>query len=223
MCLNYTDFQDFAAKPLEPIVNSHFFAAKMKKFSTYGFSGINIKKDIAERFRAFSKDISKSHSETLEAMLNFFKWNNLDPNDNLGVKTDATKKRINALIAIVRNIEKQQTLPTKAMLDTLFQEMNKVDEEEKEAEQFDFGTPEPFSRDSELEHYKNRYEQMQQKLNTYRNNTKNLLEHLSYVKGTFGKGYYKLNMNTEELEHLKEELNKKINNVHHHHRSESAG
>ena len=204
---------------MEPIVNRHFFAAKMKKFSTYGFSGINIKKDIAERFRAFSKEISKSHSETLEAMLNFFKWNNLDPNDNLGVKTDATKKRINALIAIVRNIEKQQTLPTKAMLDTLFQEINKVDEEEKEVERFDFGTPEPLSRDTELEHYKKRYDQMQQQLSSYHNKTQRLLEHLTYVKGTFGKGYYKLDMQKDELE----ELQKELNNVHHHHRSESTG
>ncbi|WP_417887828.1 BfmA/BtgA family mobilization protein [Zunongwangia sp.] len=191
----------------------------MKKFSTYGFSGINIKKDIAKRFRAFSKDISKSHSETLEAMLNFFKWNNLDPNDNLIVKTDATKKRINALIAIVRNIKKQQTLPTKAMLDTLFQEINKVDKEEKEVERFDFGTPETLSQDTELEHYKKRYDQMQQELSTYRNNTKNLLKHLTYVKGTFGKGYYKLDMKKDELEKLQKELN----NVHHHHCSESTG
>ena len=192
----------------------------MKKFSTYGFSGINVKKDIAERFRAFSKAVSKSHSETLEAMLNFFKWNNLDPNDNLGIKADDTKKRINALIAIVRNIEKQQTLPTKAMLDMLFQEITQSEEQEEiemTGAPFDFGTPEILTRDTELEHYRNRFEEMQQQLSRYKNNMDILLSRLHHVKGTFGKDYHKLDMNKEELKHFKTNLD----NVHHHHRTKS--
>lgn len=192
----------------------------MKKFSTYGFSGINVKKDIAERFRAFSKDVSKSHSETLEAMLNFFKWNHLHPNDDLGVKRDDTKKRINALIAIIRNIEKQQTLPTKAMLDTLFQEIAQSDEQEEiemTEDPFDFGTPETITRDTELEHYRNRFEEIQQQLSRYKNNMDILLSRLHHVKGTFGKGYHKLDMDKDELEHFK----KALNHVHHHHRSKS--
>ncbi|WP_417444182.1 BfmA/BtgA family mobilization protein [Joostella sp.] len=192
----------------------------MKKFSTYGFSGINVKKDIAERFRAFSKEISKSHSEALEAMLNFFKWNNLLPNENLGVKADDTKKRINALIAIIRTIEKEQTLPTKAMLDTLFQEVSQVNThhkkwEEEEEGSVDFVTPETFSRDTEIEHYLNRYEEMQQQLSQYKNSMDTLLNQLHYVKGTFGKDYHKLNMNKDELEHFKTNLD----HVHHHHRT----
>ncbi|EIJ38688.1 hypothetical protein JoomaDRAFT_1677 [Galbibacter orientalis DSM 19592] len=192
----------------------------MKKFSTYGFSGINVKKDIAERFRAFSKSVSKSHSETLEAMLNFFKWNNLNPNDNLGVKADDTKKRINALIAIVRNIEKQQTLPTKAMLDTLFQEITQSEEQEEiemTKDPFDFGTPETITRDTELEHYRNRFEEIQQELSGYKNQMDVLWRQLIYTKGTFGKGYHKLNMDKDELEHFK----KVLNNVHHHNRTKS--
>lgn len=189
----------------------------MKKFSTYGFSGINVKKDVAERFRTFSKDVSKSHSETLEAMLNFFKWNNLDPNDNLGIKTDDTKKRINALIAIVRNIEKQQTLPTKAMLDTLFQEIAQTEQQETEEETFDFGTTEALTRDTELEHYRKRYEEMQQQLSRYKNAMETLWNRLQHIKGTFGKGYHKLDMNKDELENFK--LN--LEHVHHHHRSKS--
>src|SRR5690606_3739211 len=193
----------------------------MKKFSTYGFSGINVKKDIAERFRTFSKEISKSHSETLQPMLNFFKWNNLDPNDNLGIKTDDTKKRINALIAIVRNIEKQQTLPTKAMLDILFQEVSQMDSHSKQWKEqeasFDFGTPELLTRDSELEHYRNRYEEMQKELSHYKNRVEDLLRQLNYIKGTFGKGYHKLDMDKNELENFK----KSLNHVHHHYPSKS--
>lgn len=201
---------------MKSTINRQFFAAKMKKFSTYGFSGINVKRDVAERFREFSKTVSKSHSETLEAMLNFFKWNNLSPNDNLGVKADGTKKRINALIAIVRNIEKQQTLPTKAMLDTLFQEITRTEQEEEKEETFDFGTPETFTRDAELEHYRNRYEEMQQQLSSYKNGMDILWSRLHHVK-TFGKDYHKLDMNKDELENFKTNLDY----VHYHHRTKS--
>src|SRR5690606_20425331 len=129
---------------------------------------INVKKDIAKRFRAFSKQVSKSHSETLEAMLNFFKWNNLSPYDDLGVKADDTKKRINALIAIIKNIEKNQTLPTKTMMDSLFEEVSNVDEGSGTVGA-GFSRPEIVSRDSELEHYQSRYEEMQQKVSGYKN------------------------------------------------------
>lgn len=187
----------------------------MKKFSTYGFSGINVKKDVADRFRAFSKEVSKSHSETLEAMLNFFKWNNIGPNDNLGVKGNDTKKRINALIAIVRNIEKQQTLPTKAMLDTLFREIAQAEQGEAAKGEFDFGTPETLTRDAELEHYQNRYEEMRQQLSVYKNGMEMLLDRLYHIKTTFGKDYHKLDMDRNELENFKTNLD----HVHHHHRT----
>lgn len=186
-------------------------------YQKYRFSAISIKKEIAARFRKFSREVSQSHTETLEAMLNFFEWNSLSPKDNLGVKSDGTKKRINALIAIVRNIEKQQTLPTKAMLDTLFQEMSQMEDEEELEENFDFGAPEAFIRDKELEHYRNRYEEMQQQLSRYKNRVQELLEQMTYVKGTFGKGHYKLDMDKNEFEDFKKELQ----DVHHRHRTES--
>lgn len=181
----------------------------MKKYSKYGFSGINVKKDIAERFRVFSRGVSTSHSETLEVMLNFFKWNNLSPHENLGVKADDTKKRINALIAIIRNIEKNQTLPTKAMLDTLFQGVTQAEEDQNElvGEEADFVAAEMISRDKELEHYQDRYEQMQALLGKNTNQIKELFDQMDYVKGTFGKGYFKLEMDQNEMETLKKNLN----------------
>lgn len=188
-------------------------------YQKYRFSAISIKKEIAVRFRKFSREISQSHTETLEDMLNFFEWNSLSPKDNFGVKSDGTKKRINALIAIVRNIEKQQTLPTKAMLDILFQEISQMenDEERELEEDFDFEMPEAFTRDKELEHYRNRYEEMQHQLSWYKNLVMELLEQLTYVKGTFGKEHYRLDMDKKEFENFK----KGLNNVHHHHRTKN--
>jgi len=90
-----------------------------------------------------------------------------------------------------------------------------VEDQEKE-ESFDFETPESFSRDKELEHYQNRYEEMRQELGQYKSRVQNLMEQMTYVKGTFGKGHFKLDMGKDEFEKLKKELH----DVHHHHRTE---
>lgn len=171
-------------------------------YQKYRFSAINVKQEVAIRFRKFSKEISNSHSRCLEAMLNFFEWNNLSPYDNLKQETDAVKKRINALIAIVRNIEKHQTLPTKAMLDTMFQGMSQV-QEEKEV---DFELPGALTRDTEMAHYRKRHEEMQEEIRAYKNQLHQLIEQLDYVKRWFGKGYFKLELSKEELEAFKKKI-----------------
>src|SRR5690606_38451480 len=185
------------------------------------FKNLSIKSSVADRFRKFCKKLSRSQSMTLLGMMEFFEVNELSPDDRLGNTLSGLKsqmkRRFNALIAIVRNIEKQQTLPTKAMLDTLFQEMSQAEDEDIEEEDFDFGTPEAFTRDKELEHYRTRYEEMQQQLSRYKNQGQELLEQMTYVKGTFGKGHYKLDMDKKEFENLKKEMQ----NVYHHHRTES--
>ncbi len=62
---------------------------------------------------------------TLLLMLDFFEKNGLSPEDELKTNLKATenlfKKRINALIAIIKDIEKTQTKPTLAMLQLLFE------------------------------------------------------------------------------------------------------
>ncbi|WP_268223899.1 BfmA/BtgA family mobilization protein [Sinomicrobium oceani] len=184
-------------------------------YRKYRFSAISIKKEVAVRFRAFSRLVSDSHTQTLEAIMNFFEWNDLHPQDDLGLKNNRTNKRINAVIAILKNIEKYQTLPTKAMLDTLFHEMSQVEEKEAE-EAVDFGPPDTFTRDRELEQYRERYEAMQQQLGHQNNQVRQLLAQLTYVKGTFGKGHYKLDMDKNELEQFK----KQLHDVHHDHRPE---
>jgi len=88
------------------------------------FIGIRFKKGTAKRFQEFSRTHFKSHTEALETMLDFFFYNKISPKEKLG-PTGRTieanlKKRINAVIAIMRNMEKSQTKPTVAMLESLF-------------------------------------------------------------------------------------------------------
>lgn len=89
------------------------------------FTGIRFKKDTAKRFQKFSRQHFKSHTEALETMLDFFYDNEISPKEKLGpsARTLETKilKRINAVIAIIKDVEKNQTKPTVAMLESLFE------------------------------------------------------------------------------------------------------
>ena len=123
MTLNMLIINDLQQITSQPAWIGKFLQQHMKKYTTYQFSGINVKKTIADRFRRFAKQISSTNSEALEAMLNFFEWNEISPNDNLDTRNTELKKRINAMIAILKDIEKTQTKPTTAMLQALFQEV----------------------------------------------------------------------------------------------------
>lgn len=91
-----------------------------------GFGTIRLHYRTIKRFRRFSRKITKSYSETLELVMDFFEWHGISPESKFPKRVDEdgekTRKRINALIAIVRDIEKTQTLPTNAMLLSLFGE-----------------------------------------------------------------------------------------------------
>ena len=89
------------------------------------FIGIGFKKETAKRFQQFSRIHFKSHTEAMATMLDFFFYNEISPREKLG-PTGRTieanlKKRINAVIAIMRDMEKTQTKPTVAMIESLFQ------------------------------------------------------------------------------------------------------
>jgi hypothetical protein len=89
------------------------------------FTSITIKGETAKRFQKFSQLYFKSHSEAISAMLDFFLYNEISPNERLGPTgrtiQQSLEKRINSLIAIIREIEKTQTKPTLAMIQCLFE------------------------------------------------------------------------------------------------------
>lgn len=95
------------------------------------FITIRFKRKTAKRFQEFSKKHFKTHTETMENILDFFFYNEISPKEKLGPtgRTIEAKllKRINAVIAIMRDVEKTQTKPTVAMIQTLFE----IDEPKK--------------------------------------------------------------------------------------------
>jgi len=89
------------------------------------FITIRFKRQTAKRFQEFSKMHFKSHTEAMATMLDFFFYNEISPRERLG-PTGRTieanlKKRINAVIAIMKDMEKTQTKPTVAMIQSLFE------------------------------------------------------------------------------------------------------
>ena len=97
-----------------------------KGYEKERFEKLGIKVSVAERFREFCKKLSKSQSMTLLLMLDFFEDNGISPNETMGPNMQTLereiKKRINAVIAIIKDIEKHHDKPTTAMLQSLFME-----------------------------------------------------------------------------------------------------
>src|SRR5680860_1299411 len=97
-----------------------------KGYEKERFESLSIKAPVAKKFKRYCKGISKSQSMTLLLMLEFFENNGISPEESIGphIQTleNLIKKRINGVIAIMRDIEKNQTKPTVAMLQTLFEE-----------------------------------------------------------------------------------------------------
>ena len=91
------------------------------------FTTISFKGSIAKKFRGFSKKMGASNSMTLLMMLDFFETNNVSPKESIGPSVhtleNLIKKRVSAVIAILRDMEKSQTKPTVAMMQSLFQEV----------------------------------------------------------------------------------------------------
>ena len=89
------------------------------------FTTISFKISVANKFRSFSKKMGASNSMTLLLMLDFFESNQLSPKESIGphVRTleSLIKRRNNAIIAILKVMEKNQTKPTVAMLQALFE------------------------------------------------------------------------------------------------------
>lgn len=87
------------------------------------YISLSIKKETARNFKEFAKTQECSYSELLDHMIEFFIGHQLSPladfDEALSAREEKLLKRINNVISIVRNIEKTQTQPTLAILETL--------------------------------------------------------------------------------------------------------
>ena len=171
------------------------------------FNTIRLKKKTIEKFKKYSKEISPSYSETLEYMVSFFKDNDLSPYDTMNANytsfINVFNKRMDALISILRNMEKTQLIPTREMLESLF-----IEENEEEEPMFVERTMEEIeaSKSQEeklLDHYYKQYEVTNKELFETKEKLQRILVKLVYIKSAFGTNYYRLNIPDNEVEKLK--------------------
>lgn len=100
------------------------------------FKSLSIKASVVKKFNRFCKEMSLSKSMTLLIMLDFFEDNGISPVESLGPNMETLekrislliKKRMNGMIAIMKDIEKNQTKPTVAMMQALFEQVEPEDE-----------------------------------------------------------------------------------------------
>lgn len=171
-------------------------------------SRFQVKSTTADRFREFSKKNSATPSETLALMLDFFETNNLSPFETLVPSKvsleQLIKKRIDAVIAILKNIEKTQTKPGFLLLQLLMEErgMSKPQFMEKKKKAKD-------SSEKTLEKMSLEISRLKDDLQAVRKDLEYLLSHVEIKESTFGADYLKLNIPRTEFEQFKITLKRK--------------
>jgi len=125
-----------------------------QSYKNEGFSNVKIKRSVARKFKMFVRKYNESNSMTLDQMLQFFEKHQLLPSDEIPNHLLQTEKRllkrINAVIAIMKDMEKTQTKPTVGMLEALFT----VNEKEEDAPRFVEKKQHNRTLEEELEHWK---------------------------------------------------------------------
>lgn len=179
----------------------------MDKFFT-----IRFRRHTAQRFKKFSKRVSKSYSESLDAMVDFFEWHGYMPDQRFGkdiiAGQDKNRKRIEAGIAISKAIEKSQNIPLmniETMLKSLFQEEYKRYEPKNlEPKKHDSDSMETIRAKTAMLRIK--YDRASQKLEETQDRMKYLLGQIELVKNRFGKDYLKIDVTREEVARFKQGL-----------------
>ncbi len=176
------------------------------------FRNMAIKQSVALKFRRFSKKLGKSRSMTLLAMLDFFERHGISPDQEIG-ETIASlkyliKRRFNGMIAIIRSIEKEQTLPTVGMMQALFNQELESDNEEWEGD-FDFyeqqltekKTPSnPELLDAEVTVPKIRYKHLEEQMEELKSDFGYVLDHVVESTNRIGKKRLIMDLNPGAIE-----------------------
>ncbi len=173
------------------------------------FKTVRIKKKTLLRFKSFSRKVSNSYSKTLDMVMNFFEWHGFLPSDRLGKsmveEIIKNRKRTNAIVAIIKDIEKSQTLPTVAMLQSLFEQQA----EQENASDFEDGLDfieKKFENGYEEEEWMEEttvprisYDRLGDKMDSIKKDFSYVLDNVKLVKSSFGKNHFRLELTEGEL------------------------
>ncbi|SNY99565.1 BfmA/BtgA family mobilization protein [Flagellimonas pacifica] len=173
------------------------------------FNTIRLRRKTLEEFKEYSIKTGPNYSETLEYMIAFFKDTGLSPYDTMThpifASTIAINRRLDYIIALLKNMEQTQLIPTREMLERLFEGIEKpepvyIERSQEEIEASRLETEKLRSK------YSNEIYYTKEELKALKRKFENILRKVVYVDKTFGKGYYHLDISKEEFEDLKTEF-----------------
>lgn len=185
---------------------------KENKKYKYQYLALNLRAEVVLRFRKYSKKIASSHSEALSSMLDYFEWHNFSPHQrfakDLSAGQEINRKRIEALIAITKSIEKTQNIPItniETMLKSLFQEEYKHQMYETKKVEVS-RTKTKKSNEEAPAVSRMRYEKTNRALNETKERLLYILDKVEPVNNRFGKDFLKIEITREELARFKRAL-----------------
>ncbi|PCE63003.1 BfmA/BtgA family mobilization protein [Sediminicola luteus] len=164
-----------------------------------GFGTIRIHKKTLERFKIFSRKAAMTYSDCLESCMDFFTFHGIGPKDRFGPRfqreQDRTRKRIDAVVAIIKNIERHQTRPTLGLLEALIEQTTRsiMDHDQGHHGERE-GFPEPIQQ-TEWERLLSMEKELQE-----------LLDCVIEVNPRMGKPYLRLQTPISKINRLKMEL-----------------
>jgi hypothetical protein len=183
-----------------------------KKKST--FSAVSINRITAERFRVYSKTVSKSHSETIDTIIDFFEKTKITPNSEVMISffkfQNYMMGRLDYITELIREQEHKYHKPTHDMILSLFQ--GKPLQEKKQPILLEKSlkklTREEWHKEEGTVSHDKYHKLVQFRGNDLRK-FREVLRKIEKVEPTFGKPYFKIEIDATELDILERELNGK--------------
>ncbi len=181
-----------------------------KKKST--FSAVSINRITAERFRVYSKTVSKSHSETIDTIIDFFEKTKITPKSEVMISfikfQNYMTGRLDYITDLIREQEHKYHKPTHDMILSLFQ--GHAIQESKQPVLIEKGlkklTREDWHKEEGTVSIDKYHKLIRSKGNDLRK-FREVLSKIEKVEPTFGKPYFKIEIDATELDILERELN----------------
>ena len=185
---------------------------KVKNKYNYDYLAICLQASVVKRFRVYAKKIARSQSDALTAMLDFFEWHNYSPHQRFGKNVIAgqkkNRKRIEAVIAIIKSVEKSQNIPImniEAMLKSLFkEEIKNYAPQMLESKPVTKPTQKTKAKKTTVSRID--YDRSQEKLSETKDRLRYVLDQIELVSNRFGKDFLKIEITREELARFKRGL-----------------
>lgn len=182
----------------------------IKKKST--FSAISINRITAERFREYSKSVSKSHSDTIDTMIDFFEKAKITPKSEVIISfikfQNYMTRRFDYIEELLRGMESNYLKPTHEMLKSLFDGVKPKKKKQQpllmDRDSIKMTRAEWF-RNEAIVSFDEHHNVLKSKSEENRK-FREVLRKITQVEPTFGKPYFKIEIDATELNVLKEEF-----------------